>query len=297
LEADPSVSFVASNTGVYAFAETLDWGVNRIDAEVVHTSGNLGTGVRVAILDSGIDQSHPDLSPVELGADYVGSGAEHWHGTHVAGIVGARRGNSQGVIGVAPGATLVEVRILATDGSGEWGDIVEAIGWASTQGGCKVVNLSVGGYPTTAVQDAITNAVNAAIAQGAVVVCAAGNENTSQKSWPAGAPNAIAVGSIDSKNKKSSFSNWGSWVDCNAPGSSIRSTYPGGYATASGTSMASPMVAGVAALLLASDPGLSPASIDERLKATGDTVSSPVRPIGKRVDAEEAVLGTQSGNN
>ena len=222
--------------------------------------------VNIAVIDTGIDTNHPDLNVVD-GANFVFRGKNsfddgHGHGTHVAGTIAAID-NNQGVIGVVPGANLYSVRVLDNSGSGTISGVIAGIDWvASNSDIIDVANMSLGGSYSQAINDAVESAISA----GVVFVVAAGNEDTDACSKsPASAPNAITVsalddrdGSLDNNDSFASFSNSGTCVDMIAPGVLIESTWKGGgYNTISGTSMASPHVAGAAALYIANNPTLN----------------------------------------
>ena len=233
--------------------------------------------VTVAVIDTGIDASHPDLNVVN-GVNFAKG--KSWsdgngHGTHVSGTIAAID-NTIGVIGVAPGANLVAVKVLDNRGSGFTSDVIRGVDWvAANADTIDVANMSLGGSASSTLNAAVENAVNA----GVVFVVAAGNESTDACSKsPASAPNAITVSALDDKDGVSNndpfayFSNYGSCVDMIAPGVLILSTWKGGdYNTISGTSMASPHVAGAAALYLANNPNSSPADVIDALQAAGNT--------------------------
>src|SRR3990170_879710 len=186
------------------------------------------------------------------------------HGTHVAGIAAATAGNGVGVAGVCPRCTILAVKVFA-DGSGSTSDftVAQGIVWAVDHG-ANVVNLSLGGPGSSAVAQA---AVDYAWSRGVVVVAAAGNSGSSTLSYPAAYPNAIAVSATNSSDGLAGFSSYGSWVDLSAPDQGILSTVPGGdYASWSGTSMATPVVAGAAGLAFSAGLG-SAAAVRTALEA------------------------------
>jgi subtilisin len=231
-------------------SQSVPWGITRVDAPL---SGNVGAGIKVAIIDTGIDLDHPDLADnVNSGVNYVGTGApddDNGHGTHVAGTVAAVD-NSIGVIGVAPGAALYPVKVLDRRGSGSWSAVAAGITWAADNG-MQIANMSLGGGASSTVENACTYAADA----GVLLVAAAGNSgdgntSTTETGYPAAYSTVVAVGATDSSDRVASFSNTGSYVEVSAPGVGILSTYKGAkYSTLNGTSMASPHAAGVAALL------------------------------------------------
>ncbi len=256
--------------------DTLDWGVDKINAEVVWggadkaadvVAGNYaGNGVKVAIIDTGIDYTHPDLNDNYFGGyDFVNNDNDPYddngHGTHVAGIVAAED-NGIGVIGVAPQADLYAVKVLDSQGSGTYSDIVAGIDWAISNN-MDVISMSLGGsVGDVALQDALQRAYDA----GIVNVAASGNDYANSISYPAKYSTVIAVGATDSSDVRASFSNYGPELEVVAPGVNIYSTYPGNtYKTLSGTSMATPMVTGVVALMLSKNPDLLPADVRQIL--------------------------------
>lgn len=227
------------------------WNLNKIACPAAwDISSGLGT-VKIAIIDTGIDLTHPDLfGKVVGGYDFVNDDADaqddHGHGTHCAGIAAAATNNGIGIAGVGFNCSLMPVKVLDAAGSGTYSDVAAGIVWA-TDNGAKVISLSLGGSASSTV---LSNAIDYAWSHGAIVVAAAGNNGTTSAVFPAYYSKCIAVASTDANDQRSYFSTYGSWVDVAAPGSGILSTYlGGGYATMSGTSMATPHVAGEAGLL------------------------------------------------
>ncbi len=234
-----------------------------------------GAGVTVAVIDTGVDASHPDLAGQVLpGADFVTdtqgvSTDPNGHGTHVAGTIAALTGNGVGVSAVAPAAKILPVRVLGADGSGWTSDIASGIVYAADHG-ANVINMSLGG---SGKDSAMSNAIAYARSKGVTVVAAAGNSRASGSpvSYPGADEGVIAVAATDSADKVASYSNQGSYVDVAAPGSSILSTVPvasGSYAIYNGTSMASPHVAAVAALVKAYNPALTPDGVEKALESS-----------------------------
>jgi subtilisin family serine protease len=232
-------------------AESTPWGITRVGAPV---SGNTGAGIKVAVVDTGIDLDHPDLAAnLGTGVNYVATTKppedDNGHGSHVAGTIGAVD-NSIGVVGVAPGASLYAVKVLDRRGYGYWSAIAQGVTWAASNG-MNIANLSLGGGYTQVMDDACANAE----AAGLLIVVAAGNSgdgnvSTTELEYPAGFSTVVAVGATNSSDGLASFSSTGSHVDVSGPGVGVLSCYKGDtYKTLNGTSMATPHAAGVAALL------------------------------------------------
>jgi serine protease len=255
-----------------------------------------GAGVTVAVVDTGVDSAHPDLAGQVLpGADLI-TGAEgpvtdpNGHGTHVAGIIAAAAGNGEGIAGVAPGARILPIRVLGANGSGYLSDAANGIVYAAEHG-ADVINLSISS--TTSI-DAMTNAIAYARSRGVVVVAAAGNMrgSGSPASYPAADPGVLAVAATDSADRIAPYSNAGDYVDVAAPGSAVLSTFPGGYRTLSGTSMAAPHVAALAALVRAADRALTPDQVEQVLESSAVDLGAPGRDDDHgygRVDAAAAL--------
>jgi subtilisin family serine protease len=247
------VSFVEQDGRVRALDQALPWGVDRIDAEAVHHSTK-GEGVKVAVVDSGIDLEHPDLAvsgDVTFVLGTLNGDDDYGHGTHVAGIIAALD-NDIGVIGVAPEADIYAVKVLDRTGSGYWSDVAKAIEW-SIDHDMDVINMSLGG---TAWSQTVEFACNSARDAGMLLVAAAGNSGTSSGSgdnmeYPARFDSVIGVAATDTTDSRAAFSSTGPSVELAAPGVSIYSTLRNGaYGTKRGTSMAAAHVSGVAALML-----------------------------------------------
>jgi subtilisin family serine protease len=294
LRADPSVAYVVKDgvariakerrsgrRGVSISGDTTvsaaSWGLDRIDQRSRPLNGtysytDTGAGVRAYILDTGVNTSHVEFQGrASHGRDFVDNDGDasdcHGHGTHVAGTVAGR------TYGVARNAWVVAVRVLNCEGSGTWGGIIAGLDWvAANAPRPAVANLSLGGSRNQAVDDAVARLT----ASGVTVVVAAGNSYGNACNYsPAAAPSAITVGATTSGDKRASYSNYGTCLDLFAPGSSIVSAWgTGGNSatrTASGTSMASPHVAGVAALYLEDLPGASPSTVTGAIVAKATT--------------------------
>lgn len=258
------------------------WGLPKISAPAAWLKTE-GAGIVVAVIDTGTDCAHEDIGGCSWSVDLAGGPPYNPHGTHVSGTIAARS-NGAGVVGVAPKASIGSCQALDKNGSGFTSNIASCI-TESTNRGADVINMSLGGPSASS---ALDSAVANAIARGVVVVAAAGNSNTSTPSYPGCSTGVIGVGATDRNDQRASFSNHGTCVDIAAPGVDILSTTPGGaYNTFSGTSMASPHVAGVVALVLAI--GHAPSAALTVLRDTADT--GPSNLGGKRVNAARAVGG------
>jgi len=236
-------------------------------------------GAPLAVVDTGVSAAHPDLTGrvrTDLGASclnltpcFAGPATDdQGHGTHVAGIAGAATNNGVGVAGVAFSSPIIPVKVLDSSGSGYDSDVADGIIWAA-QHGARVINLSLGGTYSQTDCDAVSTAESI----GALVVAAAGNSSSSTPSAPAACPGAVGVAATDELDSPAWFSNYGSPdVFVSAPGVDIYSTWPGTYAWEDGTSMASPFVAGVAALRFGEHPESTPADVRRVLAASSDKV-------------------------
>jgi subtilisin family serine protease len=283
---DPAVDYVEADR-VITLNDTqtnATWGLDRIDQRALPLNGTYtyisrGTGVTAYIIDTGLRLTHSQVSGGRAvsGYDAVDGGSAedcNGHGTHVAGTVGGS------TYGVATQVSIVAVRVLNCSGSGSTSGVIAGINWVSGNHGAgtpAVANMSLGGSVSTSLDTAVRNS----IADGVTYAVAAGNESTNAcNSSPSRVAEAITVASTTSSDARSSFSNYGTCVDVFAPGSSITSSWytsDGATNTISGTSMASPHVAGAAALILEGTPAASPATVASRIvdEATAGVVSSP----------------------
>jgi subtilisin family serine protease len=291
VRADGRVSYVVPDGTAQAVVQTLPWGIDKIDADLSPTAlaGNGSgavTNVRAYIIDTGIDTAHTDLNVVGH-VNYAGGQNKdcNGHGTHVAGTVAARD-NAQDVVGVAPGAPLVGVKVLGCSGSGTWSGVIKGIDYVTARvqatGTPAIANMSLGGGANQAVDDAVVrSATPTATYRGVLYAIAAGNQganacNSSPARVGAGSDNGIVTtAATTSSDAEASWSNFGPCVDIWAPGVSILSTRRGGGTTTmSGTSMASPHTGGAGALWLSTHTSQSPAAVEGALKASATTSSN-----------------------
>ena len=271
------------------------WGITKIE-----TPGGWGmeTGndeVIIAIVDTGVDLDHPDLkNKIVAGYDYVGMDSDPddvgGHGTHCAGIAAASTNNGIGVAGVCANCSIMPMRVLGHDG-GLASDVAKGIVWAADHG-ANVISLSLGGmFPSSTQEDSIKYAWN----KGAVIIAAAGNMGVSDAHYPAYHSTCVAVGSTESDDSRSGFSNYGSWVDVAAPGGFIMSTIPdGGYGYKSGTSMSTPFVAGLAGLLFSKmGSGASNSAVRSAIEDNCDSIGGGWVSRG-RVNVSRALKSVKS---
>ena len=288
LAAEPDVAYVTQNHTVSLAATQTpvpSWGIDRIDQRDLplnnsYTYPNTASNVRAYIIDTGIRITHTDFGGRAIwGTNTVGDGNNtdcHGHGTHVAGTVGGT------AHGVAKGVSLVAVKVLNCQGSGTNAGVIQGIDWVTGDhqaGQLAVANMSLGGGFNQPTNDAVTNS----IADGVTYALAAGNDNGANacNTSPASTPNAITVGSTTNTDARSSFSNIGTCLDIFAPGSGITSawnTNDTATNTISGTSMATPHVAGVAALIQSANPSFTPLQVRNKMvdtDATNGVVTNP----------------------
>lgn len=290
LASDPSVAYVEEDGVVEAVTTQsgATWGIDRIDQRTLPLSGtfsytNTGTGVKAYIIDTGIRTTHSEFGGRAIhGRDTVDNDNDatdcNGHGTHVAGTVGGA------TYGVAKGVTLVAVRVLACNGSGTTAGVIAGIDWVTADhaaGAPAVANMSLGGGASSALDTAVKNS----IADGVSYAIAAGNGNIigiaqdACKTSPARVPEAMTISATDKTDKKASFANFGACVDWFAPGVGITSAWidsDTATKTISGTSMATPHTAGVAALFLEDNTTATPAQVRDALftKTTKGIVTS-----------------------
>jgi len=294
LRANPAVRLVEPDAKMFAVAQALPWGISSTGATnspAALAGDGLDNGtslaqVRAFVVDTGV-ALHPDIN-VGTQVNYVGDGIAgdcNGHGTHVAGTIGARD-NDAAVVGMAPGVQVLPVKVLDCSGSGSASNLIKAFDYAASTATANpnikyVLNASIGFPPGTTVAT-LDTAVQNAVAAGVFVAVAAGNDGTDScgntmvnlSNWQS-YTGVVAVGAIDSANREASFSNYGTCVGVWAPGVSVLSTSNSlGTATMSGTSMATPHVTGAAALIRATEPDLTPAQVDARIKSLAAAVGT-----------------------
>ncbi|MCP3031911.1 S8 family peptidase [Halobacillus sp. A1] len=271
--AEPNYEFDAAWTPNDTYYNSVQYGPQTTNTPAAWDITRGSRNQQIAVIDSGVDYNHPDLNDKTVrGYDFVDNDNdpmdENGHGTHVAGTAAAETNNSQGIAGMAPDTEILAVRALDASGNGSLAAIADAIRYSADQG-AEVINLSLGCDCDT---QTLEDAVNYAWSQGSLIVAAAGNDGVSTTFEPASYSNVIAVGAVDENDDIASFSNYGTWVDVTAPGVDIASTVPdGGYAYMSGTSMASPHVAGLAGLL--ASQGKNNTEIRSAIENSADPIS------------------------
>lgn len=240
-----------------------------------------GKNVTVAVVDSGVNGSNPDLSGkvsyITVNSN-LGTADENGHGTHVAGIIAATMDNGLGGAGVAPDAKILSVRVMDADGRGSTSDIIRGVNAAIPR--ADIINMSLGGIGYSGLfQKAVSDAVD----RGVIVVASMGNEGHNGKNYPAAYDGVIGVLASDRTNTRAPYSQYGTWGDIAAPGTSIYATYnnstnyPGNFGFMTGTSMATPVVSGVLALYMSVNPWESPEYVESRMKATATKVGGDLK--------------------
>jgi subtilisin family serine protease len=291
IKRSPNVEYIEIDEKMYAhipigvcqeiqiLKQIVPWGIDRIGSRLVNATGNTGKGIKIGILDTGVDYLHEDIGRnYKGGYNFIDNDKDardhNGHGTHVAGIVAAED-NDIGVVGVAPDAYIYSVRILDYDAIGTASDITAGLEWCLNNS-MQIVNMSLG-----AREDSISvrNAIDVLYDNGILLIAAAGNSGNGMGTGdsidnPARYNSVVAVGATDINDNRASFSSTGPRLEISAPGKDICSLLPGNkYASLSGTSMSSPHVAGVAALIMSADPGMSNVRTRIRLQTTAQNIS------------------------
>jgi aqualysin 1 len=277
---DERVAYVEPDQTVEATAQSLPWGINRVDADVSSTRAGNGSGavskVNAYIIDSGIYKTHTDLNVINH-VNFTGDGKNRdctGHGTHVAGTAAAKD-DASAVVGAAPGAPLTGVKVLGCNGAGATSGVIKGVDWVTANAAKPAIaNMSLSGGAS----DALDTAVKNSAASGIFYSLAAGNQGADACTYSparagAGTNNGIVTtAATNSSNEERSSSNYGACGDIWAPGASILSTrMGGGTTTMSGTSMAAPHVGGGAALYLSSHTSASPSAVESTLKSSATT--------------------------
>lgn len=292
-------SFTNTEGDISVAAGTTDADVDAVEAWAVTT----GSGVKVAVLDSGVANDNNDITPnVAARANFTRgeTGDDNYgHGTHMAGHVAATADNTIGVAGVCPGCKVLDGKVLNDSGIGSSSSLANGINW-SVDNGAKVINMSLGVRASRTLESAVNNAWN----KGVVLVAAAGNGGNQNKIYPGAYPNVIAVAATDNNDAKASFSTYGaSWVDVAAPGVNVYSTFPNhefvlgtqnnrsqGYDVGNGTSVSSAIVAATAALAWSADPAATHTSVRATVESTADKIAGTGTYWAHgRVNADRAV--------
>ena len=288
LEADPKVEYAepdylrSASVTPNDYYWSLQWGLSKISAPAGWDQHTGSPSIIVAVVDTGVDTAHPDLSgKIVAGYDYVNNDNDpmddHGHGTHVAGISAASTNNGIGVAGVGWNVKIMPMKVLSGSGNGYDSWVASGIRGAVDRG-AHVINLSLGG---AGFSQTLKDATDYAISKNVVVVAASGNTGSATVNYPAGNPNVIGVGATDSSDKIASFSTYNSTVDVSAPGVNIASTYYNSgqhaYAYMSGTSMAAPHVAGLAGLVKSKWPAYTVSQVASRIQSYSDDKGSPGR--------------------
>lgn len=281
LLANPNVIAVEIDGEVHALDEyDSSWGVAQIGSKIVHEQGIRGQAVKVAVIDTGIDYTHPELSGRYRGGyDFVNDDNDprddHGHGTHCAGILAAAL-NGVGVCGVAPEVELYALKVLNATGSGAWSAVIAALDWC-IDNGIQITSNSYGGpSSSTLMSEAFKAAWQAGILSIAAAGNSAGGENIDSVIYPAKYEWVVAVAATDISKARASFSSTGPTVEVSAPGVDIYSTLPGNsYGSKSGTSMACPHVAGLAALIKSAHPYANNEAVRGQIRASAEDLGLP----------------------
>ena len=250
LSKNKDILYIEPDIEVQAFGQTIPWGVERVNAPMVHPV-NKGTGIKIAVIDSGIDYTHPDLNAnYKGGYDFVNSDNDpmddYGHGTKAAGVIAAED-NNVGIVGVAPESSIYGVKVLSSSGSGRVSTVVKGIEWA-IDNDMDIISMSLG---STMGSLSFRSAVDHAYNSGIIVVASAGNygsSSTDSVAYPAKYDSVIAVSAIDQNDRITAFSSVGPAVELTGPGLGTTTTILGGnYGRFSGTSASAPHASGIAA--------------------------------------------------
>jgi thermitase len=259
------------------YTEQYQWNLPVIQTEAGWDVTRGNEKVVIAIVDTGVDLNHPDLkNRLTKGYNVIENtnfpDDDNGHGTHVAGIIASETNNQEGGAGITWYNKIMPIKAMGPEGYGTSFDIAKGVIWA-VEHGANVINLSLGNYqPSKLMKDAVKYAFD----RNVVIVAAAGNDNSNQTSYPAAYPEVIGVSAMDYTGMRASFSNYGDYIDVTAPGVQIPSTYFNQqYAALSGTSMATPHVAGLAGLIFSANPKLSNHEVINIIKNTAYDLGTP----------------------
>jgi hypothetical protein len=302
LRASPHVASAGREPFVDALAFTpddsdwpLQWGLRLAGFPEAWGTTSGSSRVVVAVLDTGVDRAQPELKGALVpGYDLANGDADpsddHGHGTSVAGIIGARANNGAGVAGICWRCSLMPVKVLDRDGTGLDSVIAAGIVWAVDHG-ARVINLSLGGPGNTVDLD---NAISYAVARNVVVVAAAGNSGTTETNYPAANTSVISVAGTNASDRRYPWSNYGSWVRVAAPGCNVAPSREGRDQVFCGTSSATPVVAGLAALALAANPKATPPEVADALQRAAVPLAGVVQ--SGRINAPRTLAEIQGRN-
>ena len=295
LSRNPHVEFAERDAIAHATAITPNdtywskqWGTVKMATPTAWDTTTGSSSVVVAVVDTGVETSHPDLQGAFLaGYDFVNRDSnpadDQGHGTMVSGVIAARGNNATGVAGQCWKCSILPVKVLDAGGSGSYSNVASGITYAADRG-ARVINLSLGGASASST---LASAVSYAANKGALLVAAAGNAGTSAMNYPAAYEPTIAVAASDSRDARYSWSSYGSWVEVAAPGCDYTTKLGATYGEPCGTSFASPMTAGVAGLMLSANPSATASTLRSALLSTADPVGTWV--ARGRVNAAKAV--------
>lgn len=298
---NPHINFVENNNFIEPIlipndpSFTSEWHLTKISAPQAWDISRGAAGATIAILDSGVDPTHPDLAGKLVGGyNFIANNTDthdvYGHGTKVAGSAAAIANNGVGVAGVAWESTIMPLVVADSTGYATWSALASAAIWAADRG-VRVMNMSFAGPSSSST---LQNAINYAWNKGALIFAGAGNSSTSTPYYPAAGQNVIAVSGTTSTDSLASFSNYGTWVDISAPAASIlTTTNGGGYGSVSGTSFSGPIAAAIAALVIGTNPSLTNVQVEQILKDNADNLGTagfdPYFGYG-RVNAYKSVL-------
>jgi len=277
--AEPNFLLLPNRQPNDTYYSVYQWNLPLIGMEESWEISRGRSDVVVAVVDTGIDLSHPEfqgklVDGYNVIADNNNPNDDNGHGTHVAGVIAAKTNNGDGIAGMSWNSKLMPVKAIGADGSGSAFDIAQGIYWA-TDHGADVINLSVGNYTSSA---ALLEACRYAFARNVVLVAASGNDATNQPSYPAAYKEVMSVAAIDHTKRRADFSNFGQYVDVAAPGVDIPSTYIySDYAALSGTSMACPHVAALASLIRSVKPDMKNTEVMQLIRRTAQDLGAPGR--------------------